>query len=66
MPARKLGGPSGCWPGVDSVRGRGSIGRLESHRGFCCSSTARDPQGEVRPVGPTSRTERKGGQAQGS
>ena len=66
-------GPAECWPGVTGGGGRGGVGRppgrRQSGRGWCSSSAARAPwrAGELRPpAGPTGRSERKAGAAQGS
>ena len=61
--ARPLGAPGarpgGCWLGGGGVRGRGGVGRPESGRGWCGSSTARAPVERcgwpARPAGQSER-----------
>ena len=51
--------PGGCWLGGGGVRGRGGVGRPESGRGWCGSSTARAPVERcgwpARPAGQSER-----------
>ena len=67
------GSPPGCrtWPGVCWPRGGGVRGAWRHWLAGVWSRVLRlkysaRPRGEVRPAGPTGRSERKGGAAQGS
>ena len=75
-PSRSLGGPGspsgprarpgGCWSGVGGVRGPGRRQQAGVRSRVVRLKYSTAPRGEGRPVGPTCRSERKGGEAQGS
>src|SRR5574340_122342 len=75
-PSRSMGGPGSpsgprarpgaCWSGVGGVRGGGPASAGWSPVAGRAAQVQHAPRREVRPVGPTCRAERKGGEAQGS
>ena len=75
-PSRSLGGPGspsgprarpgGCWSGVGGVRGPGRRQQAGVRSRVVRLKYSTAPRGEGRPVGPTCRSARKGGEAQGS